>query len=239
MTLLQTRHQKIWFSSDTHYNHENICKSTTSWNVDGLSEGHLGVRNFSSLEDMNNAILDGINNNVADDDILFHLGDWSFGGIESIFEFRKQIKCNNIRLIFGNHDHHIKNNRILPDNQQEEAIEWLGYKPLDGLVRTQDLFESVQDVLQIKVQLHKKQKANPIFLSHYSHRVWDKHYNGWFHAFGHSHGSLDYAPNGRSIDVGIDTANQRFGEYRPYNVSEFISICKEQDINFIDHHTKK
>lgn len=237
MTLLQTKNQKIWLSSDTHYNHENICKNTTKWKVDELSDGHLGVRNFNSLNDMNDAILNGINNNVLKDDILFHLGDWSFGGINSIFEFRKQINCKNVHLIYGNHDHHIKNNKLLPDEQQQEAIDWLGGKTVTPIMMS-DLFSSTQDVLQIKVQLHKKQKANPIFLSHYSHRVWDKHHKGWYHAFGHSHGSLDYSPNGRSIDVGIDTAYRRFGEYRPYSVSEFISICKEQDINLIDHHIK-
>jgi hypothetical protein len=28
---------------------------------------------------------------VGQDDVLFHLGDWSFGGFESIEQFRNQI----------------------------------------------------------------------------------------------------------------------------------------------------
>ena len=231
-----------WLTSDTHYNHANICKATSKW--DNISEDHLGVRDFNNLQSMNDDIVNNINKYVAYDNVLYHLGDWSFGGIESIFNFRKRIVCKTIHLIFGNHDHHIVNNRELPIEQQSEAKEYMynvhNIKYADDmLVTTQDLFSSVQNVLQIKYQKSRHIKAVPIFLSHYSHRVWDRHHKGWFHAFGHSHGSLDYLANGRSIDVGIDTANKRFGEYRPYSADEFIEICKETDVHNIDHHNKK
>lgn len=234
--LLKTN--KVWLTSDTHYNHENICKTTTSWNINELNEDHAGYRDFDSLQLMNELIVNSINKYVKKDDYLFHLGDWSFNGIESIFDFRKQIKCKNIHLILGNHDHHIENNKELPDVQQEEALKYLKCylnKNVD-VVKTQDLFNSVQSTLRIKVQKSIKQKAISIFMSHYSHRVWDKHYIGYTHAFGHSHGSLDYCPNGKSIDVGIDTAYKRYGEYRPYSAEEFIDIVNKQHFNIIDHH---
>lgn len=230
--------RKVWLTSDTHYNHENICKATTNWDDDKISKGHSGYRDFESLDKMNQCLVEGINRYVAKDDVLFHLGDWSFGGIESIFEFRKQIHCKEIHLILGNHDHHIENNKLIP--QQDEAInyayDYLG-KDLNTIYM-QDLFSSVQNVLQIKVQLHKKQKAIPLFLSHYSHRVWNNHHRGWMHAFGHSHGSLDDSPNGRSIDVGIDTAFKQFNEYRPYSFNEVKELCMLNDIQEIDHHKK-
>lgn len=230
----------VWITSDTHYNHSNICKVTTKWNEDKIAEDHAGCRSFESLELMNNEIIYQINKNVKKDNYLFHLGDWSFGGIESIFEFRKQINCKNVHLILGNHDHHIRNNRLLPDEQQEEAYNYITkYLKLDAVQKnctTQDLFSSVQEILQIKVQKSRAFKAVPIFLSHYSHRVWDKHYKGYLHAFGHSHGSLDYSPNGKSTDVGIDTAHKRYGEYRPYHIHEFINIVEEQHLNIIDQH---
>jgi calcineurin-like phosphoesterase family protein len=232
---------KTWITSDTHYNHSNICKSTTSWDESRLAEDHAGCRNFESLVNMNDTILFELNKRVAKDDILFHLGDWSFGGIEAIFEFRKKIKCKTIHLILGNHDQHIKNNKLIPDEQQEDAFNYLRYylkkdNIKKDLIKTKDLFTSVNDVLQIKVQSSKTVKSVPIFLSHYSHRVWDKHHKGHLHAFGHSHGSLEYAPNGKSIDVGIDTAFQRFGEYRPYHIHEFIQIVEKQHSNIIDQH---
>lgn len=230
---------KVWLTSDTHYNHSNICKATSSWRE--LSEGHLGVRNFNTLEEMNNEIINNINKYVKQDDILFHLGDWSFGGIESIAEFRKKIICKNIYLILGNHDHHIEKNKKLPKEQQEEIFKYLKHylnkqNLIYGNITTQDLFTEVCNVKQIKVQFSRYKKAIPIFLSHYSHRVWNKHHKGWYHAFGHSHGSLDYLINGRSIDVGIDTAFVRYKTYRPYQAKEFIDICYKQDVQFIDHH---
>ena len=60
---------------------------------------------------MNAHIVGNINELVGQDDILFHLGDWSFGGFEQIQKFRDQIVCKNIHLILGNHDHHIGNNK--------------------------------------------------------------------------------------------------------------------------------
>lgn len=230
---------KVWFTSDTHYNHSNICKTTTQWNIDEISEGHLGYRNFNSLEEMNNCLVNTINKYVGEDDILFHLGDFSFGGIEYIFEFRKRINCKNIYLILGNHDHHIEKNKPLPEHQQNESKEYINCKnsiTSTRLSTTQDLFLDVFHVKEIKVQFNKSKKAIPIFLSHYSHRIWNKHHKGYLHLFGHSHGSLDYFPNGKSIDVGIDCSNKRFNEYRPFSAMEAIKICNEQDIQKIDHH---
>ena len=105
MKITLNKGQKLWFTSDTHYNHSNICSSTTQW-IDPIT-----CREFKSLEKMNAILVDNINKKVGQDDILFHLGDWSFGGFEYIELFRNQIICRNIHLITGNHDHHIERNK--------------------------------------------------------------------------------------------------------------------------------
>ena len=97
--------QKLFFTSDTHYNHANIVAVLTKW-IDPVTS-----RDFKSLEHMNATLAGNINEVVGQDDILIHLGDWSFGGFESIKEFRDKIICKNVHLITGNHDHHIENNR--------------------------------------------------------------------------------------------------------------------------------
>lgn len=142
-------------------------------------------------------------------------------------------------------DHHIDKNSRVPEYQQEEAFNYVtNYLENPDLiidnhaVCLQDLFTEVSNVKQIKVQFSRSKRAIPIFLSHYSHRVWDKHHKGYFHAFGHSHGSLDYLPNGRSIDVGLDTAFKRFNEYRPYSIREFLDLCLSNEIQILDHHVK-
>lgn len=201
----------IYFVSDTHYGHKNICRGTSEW---GDSKGQ-STRDFDTLGQMNQAIVDGINKYVGEDDILYHLGDWSFGGIEQILKFMDRIYCSNIHLILGNHDHHIKNNKEITGTH----------------FKTRNLFTSVNDVLEITIN---KQK---LFLSHYAHRVWNHSHKGVIHLFGHSHGSLPMY--GKSMDVGIDVAHKMFGEYRPFHFDEIMDIMNKREVNFVDHHSKE
>jgi calcineurin-like phosphoesterase family protein len=96
--------QKVFFTSDSHYSHRNICKGETAW------DGTRDQRDFPDLTSMNNDIVNNINRCVGEDDIMFHLGDWSFGGKDQVYEFRRRIKCKNIHLIVGNHDEYIVEN---------------------------------------------------------------------------------------------------------------------------------
>lgn len=123
MKLILNKGQKLWWTSDTHYGHANICSATTTWQEPNRS------RKFDSLDDMNTGLVDNINRLVGPDDILFHLGDWSFGGIKNIEIFRNRINCKNIHLVLGNHDHHIERDT---DN-------------------TRRLFASVNQYLELKV----------------------------------------------------------------------------------------
>lgn len=92
----------IWFTADTHYSHKNITGPK-------VSQWDKGYRDFESVSDMNDAIVDSINSVVDYDDILYHLGDWSFGGKDKVEEFRNRVKCKRIRLCLGNHDYHVRN----------------------------------------------------------------------------------------------------------------------------------
>jgi calcineurin-like phosphoesterase family protein len=194
--------KNIWFTSDTHYSHSNIAgPSVSRWGG--------GYRNFNSVWEMNQALIDGINKYVKEDDILYHLGDWSFGGAQNIKIFRDSIACKNIHLILGNHDQHIV----------DKEIE--GFNPIE-------LFSSVQDVKHLQIGKMK------MFLSHYSHRIWNGSHKGVIHLYGHSHGSIpDF---GRSMDVGVDVAYRMFGEYRPFNIGDITRIMEKRDIHQIDHH---
>ena len=192
----------IWFTSDTHFGHTNIASPS-------ISVWKEGYRNFNSVQEMNDALVTNINNIVGEDDILYHLGDWSFGGVHNIYYFRKSLICKNIHLILGNHDQHIKNKDI---------------KFHDSSFNPIDLFSSVQDVFTGKIG--KKY----FHLSHYSHQVWPGSHKGVIHLFGHSHGSLKGL--GKSMDVGVDT----HPEFRPYHINEILQIMEKIPVNFNDHH---
>ncbi len=85
----------IYFTSDTHFNHANIIK--------------YSKRPFSSVEEMNEAIIKNWNKVVRPNDEIFHLGDVTFGrGVGEI----KRLNGRKT-FILGNHDiHFVKNMRI-------------------------------------------------------------------------------------------------------------------------------
>lgn len=87
---------KNWFTSDTHFNHENIIEYT--------------CRPFKSAEHMDKEIIRRWNSRVKVGDTVFHGGDFMFGGSakqgnqKKPEEYLEQLN-GNIILIRGNHDH--------------------------------------------------------------------------------------------------------------------------------------
>lgn len=85
----------IFFTSDTHFGHANILSFT---DVDG----QLIRPWFSSVEEMNEVMVERWNGRVKEGDKVYHLGDVGFGrsNIASIMPRLRGSK----RLILGNHD---------------------------------------------------------------------------------------------------------------------------------------
>jgi calcineurin-like phosphoesterase family protein len=105
--VLEIDYKKVWVTSDPHFSHNNICRATTSWrNPDG-SVPLESTRDFSSVEEMNHAIVNNINEVVNENDVLICLGDWSFNGPENVKKFRDMLNCNSVYLVLGNHDKHV------------------------------------------------------------------------------------------------------------------------------------
>ena len=210
MKLTLNKGQKLWFTSDTHYNHGNICSATTQW-TDPVT-----CREFKSLEKMNAHLVGNINEKVGQDDVLFHLGDWSFGGFEQIEIFRNQIVCKNVHIITGNHDHHIENDR-------------------EGC---QSLFSSVNKYLNLNV---KWNVGTPLMdeqrfaLMHFPIASWDNMARGAIHLHGHVHFPADKRIGvGKMMDVGCDG-----NELYPIEMGEILRLMDKQPIKSMfvfDHH---
>jgi calcineurin-like phosphoesterase family protein len=84
--------KNYWFTSDTHFFHENIIM-------------YCG-RPFSCAEEMNEVLVDNWNSVVKPGDIVYHLGDVAMGGKEA-YEGLGQLLASlngSKRLIVGNHD---------------------------------------------------------------------------------------------------------------------------------------
>lgn len=205
---------KVWFASDFHFGHKNICAGVSSWS--NITDN---CRNFTTIKEMNEAILKGINDNVGEYDILFFLGDWSFAGIQNIYEFRKQIKCKNIYFILGNHDHHIKMNKTLPNIYWlEDEIDIITEENTGILVKAKEVFTEVAKDIMLDYDGYL------IHMYHYPIEEWNDRTKKSIHLHGHVHGRI---PNGNGrLDVGIDMAYKLLGEYRPFSWEEVLKFTK-------------
>lgn len=201
--------RKVFVTSDTHYGHKNICRGVTAWR---LPDGSIPIdqtRDFETMDEMNDAIINNINSVVGQDDVLIHLGDWSFGGFENIQKFRDRIVCKEIHLILGNHDHHIENNR-------------------EGC---QELFSSVNHYTKLMY------KYDTIVLMHYPIDSWDGLNKGHIHLHGHCHlPQQKVFGKGRRMDVGID-GNMFFMPYSLDNVVKIVKMRDIRSNMDDDHHT--
>jgi calcineurin-like phosphoesterase family protein len=218
MKLTLQKGQQLYFTSDTHFSHSNICSATTQWKDAGDT-----VRQFSSLKDMNRTIVDNINAVVGENDILFHLGDWSFGGFEQIQKFRSQLICKNIHIVLGNHDHHIERDK-------------------DGI---QSLFSSVHSFIP-HLEVRREVVGGKGMLErfnfcvfHYPIASWIDMNSGVIHLHGHVHLPKHLKlGQGRSLDVGMDG-----NDMKPYSLDEVMRLVKNQPIRKLelpkDHHEKR
>jgi calcineurin-like phosphoesterase family protein len=169
---------------------------------------------------MDEALIAEWNRVVPEDGIVYHLGDVSLGSPNKAAEFLNRLN-GTIHLIEGNHEKSVL--------KKEE---------------TRKRFASIQDVLMIGVEdadaiSGRKVGIQEIFMSHYSHRVWNKSHRGVWHCFGHSHGGLDKYPWGKSMDVGVDSHATLFGTYAPFTYQEIKDIMSTREIKVIDHHNNE
>ena len=80
---------KLFFTSDTHFGHELIRK--------------VCYRPFDTVDEMDERMIENWNNVVGKDDIVFHLGDFAFGGSQLWNGILERLNGHKI-LILGNHD---------------------------------------------------------------------------------------------------------------------------------------
>jgi calcineurin-like phosphoesterase family protein len=168
---------KVFITSDTHYGHKNIVRGVTNWRTQDGQIPEDSTRDFQSIEQMNERLVDGINHFVGQDDTLIMLGDVSFGGFDNIGLFLDRLVCKNIHLILGNHDHHIENNR--------------------GDI--QNRFLSINHYLEVKIN------DVSFVLCHYPLQSWHGLNKGVIHLHGHVHlPEHRKFGNGKRMDVGMD-----------------------------------
>lgn len=152
----------LFFSSDLHFGHKTMAKH----------------RRYDDTTTMDRRIISNWNTIVKEHDVVFILGDLSFGNNANTMECLLQLN-GELHLILGNHDKHLSS-AIL------------------------SVFQTVNQQLEIDVmhETFSKVLKQRLFLNHFSMRIWNRSHFDAMHLFGHSHGALKGI--GRSMDVGID-----------------------------------
>ena len=167
-------------TSDTHFGHARISE--------------LAGRPFSSVEEMDAALLQRWNDTVAPGDVVLHLGDLALGPIQQSLAFTAQLHGRRY-LVPGNHD------RVSPATQSQRAIE--RFVPLYEQAGWTILPEIVQGT----------RRGRRLLASHYpyfgdthdverhaSHRPPD-HGLPLIHGHTHAH---DHGAHGHQFHVGVD-----------------------------------
>src|SRR5438128_12651969 len=101
----------VWFTADPHFGHGNIIKYcnrpfVTPKEQEEVRSDPRGKLRLSdeTIRRHDSALLDAINERVGEDDILWLLGDFCWGGLAEARHYRERIRCRNLHLVWGNHD---------------------------------------------------------------------------------------------------------------------------------------
>ncbi len=209
---LKTADQNVWWTSDLHWNH------SPKWEVPLHKK-----RGFDSVEEMNRAIINSINDNVAQNDILFHAGDLTLNCEENQFNyFLDSLVCQNIYTLFGNHPnpgYKIYTREVIAKYGEDIHVFPFRYKNL--------IFIGDYKEIMVDNQL--------IILNHYPLLSWNAQSSrsSWM-VCGHEHGEIkellpDY-PDKKILDVGWDVFQ------RPINFQELKRIMDKKQIFSAGHH---
>lgn len=209
--------QKIFFTADSHFGHENIMEFTK--------------RPFNSIQEHDEALIDNINKVAGKRDFLYHLGDFCFGptGRQQVIfakEILSKIRCKNIHLILGNHDPRSRR------GQPREDFAALFNSCMQYHIARIPKALVLEDMLEAPKQR--------VILNHYAIRSWEGMHRGTYHLYGHSHATLPENDT-RSFDVGVDAVALRYGpaninNYRPLSSFEVYEILKDKEIKSVDGH---
>ena len=156
----------MFFTSDTHFFHKNIV--------------HIGDgRPWDNSDEMTEALVENWNQTVGKKDLVYHLGDFSFGNKNQTLAVLQRL--NGLKhIIRGNHD-----------------------GTLDTVVRQNpEIVDSYQTYKEIKVYDQR------LVLFHFPILSWHNVHKGVWHLHGHCHGQLRFS-GGPLLDVGVDVHDYR------------------------------
>jgi calcineurin-like phosphoesterase family protein len=213
--------QNVFFASDFHLAH--------------LRDFIWKPRGFVDHVSHTNAVIDGINKKVGEDDVLFYLGDFSLNSSpDETKSFFRRIKCKHVYFIWGNHES--STGKIY----KEARDKWLqDYCVLDCYVPDEIYPLRWENVIFVGPQREIVIDNQLILLSHFAHYAWDNMQHGAWNLCGHCHGNApklnpDYK-EAKVLDVGVDNALKQTGT-PCFSYAEVKVIVDKKVFVPLDHH---
>ncbi len=182
---------KTYFTSDTHFGHTNIIKYCE--------------RPFADAHAMDEAIIERWNARVTDDDIVYHLGDFTLAGVDVARRALSRLR-GHIRVL-GYPWHHDK--------------DWVGkdFGPSRYRSASGHAVEILPPLLTVDIDVGAERKH--VTLCHFPLGEWDRQFRGAWHLHGHSHGR--HRGRGALLDVGVDCF-----DFTPASVEEIADLIPPQ-----------
>jgi calcineurin-like phosphoesterase family protein len=199
----------VFFTADQHFGHKNLIIN--------------GYRNFRDVDHMDDEIIYRYNKVVGKDDDVYILGDFTFYNpskdADKIISILQRLNGRK-HLVPGNHDH-----KLL---KYPEILKYF------HSVSTQ-LIKEIKIVVPNPVPNNSGALCRTtIVLSHYPIKIWRNNHRGYYHLFGHCHGTLPDDHHSKSFDVGVDNFH-----YTPISFKEVQEIMAKKKFVPFDHHGRK
>jgi len=193
--------KRVFFTSDTHYFHENVIKFSN--------------RPFRDIDHMHQVLINNYNSVVGYGGVCYFLGDFGFAGSAEIKRLISKLKGTKI-IILGNHDKGVN------------AMYNVGF---DAVLMSSSMIISGERVTMSHCPLLDTYRENTLGMKGYDgsenwhgekrHSRFSLTNEGQFHLHGHIHspnGGKSKRIEGRQIDVGVDANN-----YYPLSISKIES----------------
>jgi len=202
---------KLFFSSDWHIFHD------PSWEVPIWKQ-----RGYNSVGEANQGTLNKINEKVPENATIYYLGDGFLNTTDDkVLEWLSQIKCKDIRYIWGNHCSNMY--RLY----KQEVLRQ--YNLTDVEVYPLKMGNITFLGNHLEIQVGKK----VIVMNHFPLKIWHRNNRGSWNLSAHSHNSdierLPSHPIGKGLDVGIDCGHV-------WGWDELEDVMSTKTIFISDHH---
>ena len=199
---------KIFFTSDTHYEHARILELCPN-------------RPYKSVDEMNAALVDNHNLTVAKNDLVFFLGDFVMG-LKSVNLPKITSQLNGIKvLVLGNHDAKFKHTQMYLDAGFFTVYEHSVY--LSDFFLQHEIDDPIVDATPQLLLCHYPaivDSGHHLHEDNYVNRRPDlnKLRENTFILHGHTH-SLKSVTGSNQIHVGVDSWGMK-----PVNLDQIIDL---------------